>query len=142
MNATRVSRVLVVFVLSLLTAACGAFGGANLPTHHDWGGESPATPEAGRLVLSGDCVSLVNDQLHETWLVVWPPGTSRNGVDIVGPGGNELARVCDEVTLEGGEYDSTEVASQLAAPIPTACLTNLYWLVANVTVDNGPTASP
>jgi hypothetical protein len=128
--------------LPFVVAGCGILGGGNLPTHRDWGGESPATPEAGQLVLSGDCVSLVSGQLAETWLVVWPPGTSRSGPDIVGSDGLELARVGDDVSLDGGEYDAVEVVSQLATPIPSACQTDRYWLVANVTVDSRPSASP
>ena len=140
MRSTR--RILAGLALPFVAAGCGILGGANLPTHRDWGGESPATPETGQLVLSDDCVWLVNAQLEETWLVVWPPGTSRSGPDIVGSGGLELAKVGDDVELEGGEYDAVEVVSQLVAPIPSACQTDRYWLVADVTVQSRPSASP
>ena len=116
MRSTR--RILAGLALPFVAAGCGILGGANLPTHRDWGGESPATPETGQLVLSDDCVWLVNAELEETWLVVWPPGTSRSGPDIVGSGGLELAKVGDDVALEGGEYDAVEVVSQLDGADP------------------------
>jgi hypothetical protein len=74
-------------------------------------------------------------------LVVWPPGTSRNGADIVGSGGNVLARIGDEVSLGGGEYDADSIGSQLTAPISSACQTDAYWLVGDVTIDGSPAAS-
>jgi hypothetical protein len=71
-------------------------------------------------------------------LVVWPPGTSRNGADIVGSGGNLLAQIGDEVSLVGGEYQADAVGSQLTAPISSECQTDLYWLVGDLTVDSSP----
>jgi hypothetical protein len=134
-----IRRILVALALPLAIAACS---GTNLPTHRDWGGASPLAPAAGRLVLSGDCVSLVDSRTGGSWLVVWPPGTSRNGADIVGSGGNPLAQIGDEVTLVGGEYQADVVGSQLTAPIPSECQTDLYWLVGDLTVDGSPAASP
>jgi hypothetical protein len=125
--------------LPLAIAACS---GTNLPTHLDWGGTSPGALQAGRLVLSGDCVSLVDNQIGETWLVVWPPDTSRNGADIVGSGGNVLAQIGDEVALGGGEYHPDSIGSQLTAPISSECQTDLYWLVDDMTVNGSPAASP
>jgi hypothetical protein len=75
-------------------------------------------------------------------LVVWPPGTSRNGADIVGSDGTRLAQIGDEVSLGGGEYHSDSVGSQLTAPIASECQTDTYWLVGDVTVDASPAASP
>ena len=134
-----IRRILVALALPLAIAACS---GTNLPTHRDWGGASPLAPETGRLVLSGDCVSLVDSRTGGSWLVVWPPGTSRNGADNVGSGGNPLAQIGDEVTLVGGEYQADVVGSQLTAPIPSECQTDLYWLVGDLTVDVSPAASP
>ena len=126
--------------LPVVVAACSASGG--LPTHRDWGGDSPAALQAGRLALSGDCVSLVDPRTGGTWLVVWPPGTSRNGIDIVSSGGNVLAQIGDEVSLVGGEYDAGSIGSQLATPISSACQLGTYWLVGDVTVNSSPGASP
>jgi hypothetical protein len=139
-RATR--RIIAGLVLPFVVAGCGILGGTNLPTHRDWGGASPATPQAGRLTLVGDCVSLVDDQGAGNWLVVWPPGARRDGFEIVGSNGSHLADIGDEVSLEGGEYDAVSVVSQLTQPIDVACQTDRYWLVADVTVDTRPSVSP
>jgi len=139
-RATR--RVFAGLAIPFVVAGCGILGGASLPTHRDWGGSSPGALQAGRLTLAGNCISLVDDQTAEKWLVVWQPGTSRNGAEIVGPGGSELAQIGDEVSIGGGEYDAGSVVSQLTAPITPECQTDLYWLVGDVTVDSRPSVSP
>lgn len=75
-------------------------------------------------------------------MVVWQPGTSRNGAKIVDSGGNVLAQIGDEVSLGGGEYDHDSIGSQLTAPISSECQADAYWLVGDVTVNSSPAASP
>ena len=131
---------LLVLALPLVVAACGAPVRTNLPTHVDWGGSSPAAVQTGRLALSGDCVSLVDKQ-RGAWLVVWQPGSSRSGVAIADSSGKVLARIGDEVSIVGGEYQADAIGSQLSMPIPAACQTDRYWLAGDVTVVGSPAPS-
>lgn len=137
---TRRRTILTALAVTLLVVSCGA-APTNLPTHKDWHGSSPTALQSGRLVLSGECVSLVDDRTDGSWLIVWQPGTSRNGNEIVDQGGRLLAHIDDQVSIGGGEYDQDSIGSQLAAPIPSSCQTDSYWLVGQVTVD-GPGGAP
>lgn len=135
------SAALLVLALPLVVIACGAPVRSNLPTHVDWGGSSPAARQSGLLVLSGDCVSLVDKQ-GGAWLVVWQPGTSRSDAGIADSSGKVMAQIGDEVSIVGGEYHDDSIGSQLIAPVSAACRTDRYWLVGDVTVQASPATSP
>ena len=131
---------LLVLAVPLVVAACGAPVRTSLPTHVDWGGSSPAAVQTGRLALSGDCVSLVDKQ-RGAWIVLSQPGSYRSGVAIADSSGKVLARIGDEVSIGGGEYQADSIGSQLVAPIPAACQTDRYWLAGDMTVVGSPAPS-
>ena len=138
-NASSSRALLLTVALCFVIAGCGG-GMTNLPTHHDWGQTLPAALLTGRLSLSGNCVWLDADQRQGRLLVVWPPGTSRDG-NSIDSGGKEIANVGDQVSLQGAAYDSAEIGPQIESPVPPGCTTDAYWGVAAV-LSAAPAASP
>ena len=104
-------------------------------------------PGAALLVLAlplvvAACGAPVRSNLpHACRLGRLEPGSSRSGVAIVDSSGKVLARIGDEVSIVGGEYQADAIGSQLSMPIPAACQTDRYWLAGDVTVVGSPAPS-
>lgn len=95
---------------------------------------------AGMLLERGNCVFVVNRRT--AWLVLWPEGysitASGDRIEVRDDSGNVIGLTGEEVTLAGGEINSSEVGgtkrantivqSLIKEEVPARCRSDVYWL--------------
>ena len=107
----------------VLTIGCGR--GGNLPSHRMSGG--PTATQDGVLVDQSGCVMLQSVSGRYLWMIIWPPGSVRQGLEIETTGGR--LEIGQTATLGGGESTDYElVRSQVGGDLDPACRVERYWL--------------
>lgn len=97
---------------------------------------SPTALLTGTIRFDAGCIWLEHVDVPEVReLILWPPRTgldNSGGVLRVIDGGVTLADG-DPVTMGGGQYKDLQTVQGFVGPVPSECVTSLYWLATDVT---------